>query len=362
MRFYPRMRKLVRRPAIDVYRLIRRVFFTIIWWWKRCWNRTDGTVLYISLPMHYAMFSAIHKYMPHVRIVARKGEAADYLDRRSIEYTTARLYPDLVIVMDYHCIRREYPIWGIRAVQVFHGIGCKDFIDRKDNRDYLCLVPGQNLKKRLEEQGVPAILVVGYPKTDCFFNQTLDRENTLQGLSLDLSKKTILYSPTWGSLSSAPIAADSINRLSSDYNVIVKLHDLSEPEWLDLYRRADRIRFVEEANITRYMFAADLMISDFSSTIFEFAQLFRPIIAILPEPYKAREGAHDFSWWDITRMIRKIEELKPAVDELLEGDWSPDPRYREVVDSIFSYSDGKSAMRAAAAISEYERESTKWKR
>ncbi|MBN2223459.1 MAG: CDP-glycerol glycerophosphotransferase family protein [Deltaproteobacteria bacterium] len=308
------------------------------------------------------MFSAIHKYLPHVRIVARKGEAADYLERLSIDYTTAKLYPDLVIVMDYHYIRREFPIWGIRAVQVFHGIGCKDFIDRKDNRDYLCLVPGQNLKKRLEKQGVPAIRVVGYPKTDCFFDQTLDRESILHSLSLDLSKKTILYSPTWGSLSSTPIAADSIKKLSSDYNVIVKLHDLSEPKWLDLYRRIDTIRFVEESNVTSYMFVADLMISDFSSTIFEFAQLFRPIITILPDPYRARECAHDFSWWEITRMIREIDELKPAADKLLEGDWMPDTRYREVVNSIFSYNDGKSAMRAAAAIREYEKEGTIWKR
>jgi hypothetical protein len=357
----PRIRTFIWRSAARIYDSAGKAVRTGIWWWKRCTNGKGETVLYVDRPLHYAMFAAVHAHLPHVRIFPVSERAKSYLKRHSINYTMIEPYPEVIIMTDYY-IRPQYPLRGMKAVQIFHGVGAKNYIDRSDNRSYLCLVPGRNLKERLESRGVSNIQIVGYPKTDCFFDGTLDRKHILNGMSLDPSRKTILYSPSWGILSSAPIAAEKINDLCDDYNVIVKLHDLSEPGWRDRYRRMDRIRFVEDANIAPYMFAADLMISDFSSTIFEYSQLLRPIITIVTDPEKARENAGDFSWWDITKKISDIDQLQAAADELLNGKWSPTPRYREVVDSIFSYRDGKSALRAAEAIREYEQRGAAWKR
>jgi hypothetical protein len=361
---HPRIRAFLRRSVVGVYRVYRfalTIIHTGVWWWKRWTNRTDGTVFYVDRPMHYAMFAAIHAHLPDVRVVPLSPEAKDYLDRQSVRYYAAVPYPDMVIVTDYG-IYPHYPAWGTKAVQIFHGVGGKNYIERNNNRTYLCLVPGRNMKDRLERRKVSKSRIVGYPKTDCFFDGTLDRVKIIDDLSLDRSRKTILYAPSWGSVSSAPIAYERIGEMTDAYNVIVKLHDLSEPEWRDRYRRIDRIRFVEDPSIVRYMFAADLMISDVSSTIFEYAQLMRPIITIITDLKEAREKAWDFSRWEITRMISDLSLLRASADELLGKSWSPSPQYREVVDSIFSYRDGKSALRAAEAIREYMNQGILWKR
>ena len=328
--------------------------YNFIWWLKKLTGSTDGTVLYVGLPMHYAMFARIHRLLPDVRLVAADDQAASALRKLGVAHTQNLLYPDTVIMADYY--HKSYPVAAIKKVQIFHGTGCKNWFCGRNNRNYLCLVPGSQLGERLAELGARAIEIVGYPKTDGFFDGSLDAPAIGRRLGLDPGKRTILYAPTWGEASSAPFLTDAVDALAADYNIIVKLHDLSPTQWREKYRSLSAVLFNEDADITECLFVADLLISDFSSTIFEFAQLHRPIISFGMSDELLATKAIDPAWWAITRRVSDKAELAPAVAQMLT-DWSADKNYKELVKSIFAHDDGRAAERAADAIRAWAEES-----
>ena len=68
---------------------------------------------------------------------------------------------------------------------------------------------------------------MGYPRFDRFFNQPIDRAARLRELKLDPARKTIVWLPTWSSLSSIDLFAPAIEKLQQKYNVIVKPHPIT---------------------------------------------------------------------------------------------------------------------------------------
>jgi len=163
-------RKLAReffRPFRQLAGLAAAAHRNVVWRWRRFRGATDGTVMYVRLPVHYAMFASIHRHLPHAKIVADDEKAASYLRSRGVEPTREKLYPDRLILADYPqpC---EYRLWGLKKAMIFHGVGIKNYIDKNDNRRYLCLAPGEDLERRLKRQGAKNVRVVGYPKPIAF--------------------------------------------------------------------------------------------------------------------------------------------------------------------------------------------------
>ncbi|MCV4698403.1 CDP-glycerol glycerophosphotransferase family protein, partial [Escherichia coli] len=79
--------------------------------------------------------------------------------------------------------------------------------------------------------------------------------------------------PTWGELGSYFELLDTISRLQSKYNLILKMHhnnDAKIPEWVDSANKANLKHvydgFADQLNL---LCAADLIISDFSGAIFD---------------------------------------------------------------------------------------------
>jgi hypothetical protein len=172
-----------------------------------------------------------------------------------------------------------------------HGTGIKTILYRllaraKDTR-YLIFVEGDYRKRRIEQFGVKGaseIFVVGYPKLDPVFQGNFNREEILARWNLDPSKKTVLYAPTYKPTSLGAIKERILSETTA-YNLLIKLHHYSwrgryAPHWHHkMYEKAvpkyPHARLVppEEHNILPFIFAADTMISEASSTIFEFLAL-----------------------------------------------------------------------------------------
>jgi CDP-glycerol glycerophosphotransferase (TagB/SpsB family) len=327
----------------------------IIWLWKKWRRETDGTVFYMTSPMHYIMFANIHRYLPHTKIVAGSDKAAAFLKEQRIAYSEKHLYPDIVIMADYKA--KQYPLFCVKNVQIYHGVGCKSYFYRKANKKYeLYFAAGSYAARKLAERGINAIEIVGYPKTDAFFQGTLNRETILKNLDCDPARKTILYAPTWGEKSSAPVLCEVISKFSAKYNVIIKLHDHSPPAWRDIYKELPGVVLVDSPDATKFLYAADLLVSDFSSTVFEFAQLGRPIIAYGLTDTTLQELAADAALWQIVQRVNSEHTLKQHVYSMLENGWKPDTRFEETVNVLFRYRDGKAALRAAERIRELEEE------
>jgi hypothetical protein len=72
-----------------------------------------------------------------------------------------------------------------------------------------------------------ALLVqMGYPRFDRYFTATADRDALCASYACDPSRKTIVWLPTWKTLSSVGLFDAEISALTERYNVVVKLHPL----------------------------------------------------------------------------------------------------------------------------------------
>jgi CDP-Glycerol:Poly(glycerophosphate) glycerophosphotransferase len=191
---------------------------------------------------------------------------------------------------------------GTRRVQVFHGVGGKYGFDVPDasmrDWDRLFFVNERRLRNFTAagaiEPDSPAIRMIGMPKVDCLVDGTFDRGAVLLSLGLDPARPTVLYAPTWSPASSLnAMGVELVNGLRRlPINLIVKLHDRSRDlrtrysggvDWvarLDPLMSPGRSVIAPGHDISPYLVAADLMITDHSSAGFEFLLRDRPIVRI----------------------------------------------------------------------------------
>lgn len=172
---------------------------------------------------------------------------------------------------------------------VNHGSGIKNIMYRNLARDkktkYIIFVEGEYREKKLYEKdclGISRVFKVGMPKLDPLFKpHNFNRDNILISLGMDCKKKTVLYAPTYKPTSIYELK-DALFRNTSEYNLLIKLHPYS---WYGRYapHRQHRIfeRMVkkyphtvlipkEDYSILPYLFVADTMLTEASSTMFEF--------------------------------------------------------------------------------------------
>jgi CDP-glycerol glycerophosphotransferase (TagB/SpsB family) len=140
----------------------------------------------------------------------------------------------------------------------------------------------------------PAARLVGMPKVDCLVDGSLGRDDTIAALGLDPTRPTILYAPTWSPESSLnAMGVDLIRELvRRPVNLIMKLHDRSRDlrarysggiDWVARLRPLlppGRAALAPGHDITPYLAAADVMVTDHSSAGFEYLLRDRPIVRI----------------------------------------------------------------------------------
>jgi CDP-glycerol glycerophosphotransferase len=135
------------------------------------------------------------------------------------------------------------------------------------------------------------MLDVGYPRNDIFYQEDIDVKiiDIKKRLNIPLDKKVILYAPTWrdyefhngNHLKPYEFKFDLQtfkDRFGDDYVLLLRLH----------YRDANRIKvhgfedFIYNVSsyddIQELYLISNLLITDYSSVMFDFANLSRPII------------------------------------------------------------------------------------
>ena len=163
-------------------------------------------------------------------------------------------------------------------------------------------------------------------------------------------KHLVLYAPTFSpSLTSLPVMKEALVRLveERDALVIIKLHPLTRAEWVEEYKTLaatnKNILWMDDFSVAKYQLMADVMISDTSSTIYEFLLKNKPVIT-----YKA--SANNIYWKDID----DVNLLCDAFDEVLYNE--ENVRLRQwVIDNYDPYLDGKVAHRMLEGARDYIR-------
>jgi hypothetical protein len=218
-----------------------------------------------------------------------RSQVEQSLGREGLRTTRETTGFDVVVTGDI--LRRPEKYAPALLCFINHGTGIKTILYRllaRHMRDrYMIFVEGEYRKRRISDLGVTGasqVFVAGYPKLDPVFQGKFDRTRILERWGLDPSRKTVLYAPTYKP-TSLDVIREKILPETEGYNLFIKLHHYSwrgkyAPHWHHrIYEKAvpeyGHARLVppEEHNILPFIFVADTMLSEASSTIFEFLAL-----------------------------------------------------------------------------------------
>ncbi|MDR7240685.1 CDP-ribitol ribitolphosphotransferase [Neobacillus drentensis] len=173
------------------------------------------------------------------------------------------------------------------------------------------------------------IYPLGVPRTDFFFNNDIKEEITKK-FNVDFSqfkhKKLILYAPTFRGRShyqekfTSPIDISKFKAmLGHDYALIIHLHPYMR-SGLYIEEKDKDFAFQVEGQFTieELLILADVLITDYSSVIFDYSLLCRPIVFFstdLEEYIKERDFYFDFLTCIPGPLFTEIESLAKWLKE-----------------------------------------------
>jgi len=218
-----------------------------------------------------------------------------------------------------------------------HGIGPKAVYYTVSEADFdVRFVEGEYRLKRLQEMFPGKLFIdTGYAKLDPIV-QRKETGLALSALGLDPDKPTLLYAPTFYPSSIEKMAKDWPAQFS-EYNILLKPHyfSLSKPAYkkqkqlLEHWASFDNayLATAEQTNLLPFMASADLLISDASSALFEFAALDKPVVwcdfyhlrwsyrGIFKFRFNQRMDEDLYRYAGVAVHAKTYKELKSVVDQ-----------------------------------------------
>jgi hypothetical protein len=234
---------------------------------------------------------------------------------------------------------------GIK-VQVFHGLEWKKkghFVIR-DCFDLYC-THGEATTTRFNELAEKHqffdVKETGWPKLDNLFN-------TPKAQYFSNNKPTILFAPTFSpSLTSAPYLYEEITALVNEkkYNWLIKFHPKMDEKWVELYSKlsCDNLKIIASANINSLLQSADIMVSDTSSVIGEFALLGKPVISL----NNSQPGNYLINITEAKALPRAVEAAFSPTQTLIAA-------INRYATDLHPYNDGLSSLRILKAVEDIQ--------
>lgn len=144
----------------------------------------------------------------------------------------------------------------------------------------LCLTYGPYANRKIEYFS-PAV-AVGNPRYDMWHQKSFhEKAKLLKSDHIDPLRKTILYLPTWGELSSVDQYVETVCALSPEYNVLLKMHhntELLEPDRAAKVSGGTIRHYGPNDDLLKLLSIADIVISDYSGAIFDSIYCGKPVI------------------------------------------------------------------------------------
>lgn len=285
----------------------------------------------------------------------------------------------VILIDDY--IRSVYEIRKRKdnyLIQVWHACGAfKAFgfsrlskegcwsQDSRSHRTYdYCLVSSRKVAKHYAEafgMNVDRVIATGVPRTDIFFDEAYKRKIRAKIFStypMLKDKKVILFAPTFRGSSKKegnyPHYRFDYKKIfesfGDEYRIIIKHHPHVNNKPVIENEYKDRvIDLSKNEELNELLFVTDILITDYSSVIFEAALLDIPMLfyAFDLDEYISRRGFYcEYISFIPGKLVENMDEIIAA---LLVGDFEAD-KIKEFKRGFFDDLDGKSGKRASDFI------------
>ena len=195
------------------------------------------------------------------------------------------------------------------------------------SRADLCMVYGEHAARHIRP--MCPVVITGNPSFDIWNDPAFHLASKKKyGELIDPLKKTILYAPTWGDLSTINLYFDEILSLSDEYNVLLKLHhntDFLEKKKRKYLRSSSScLSFGANTNLLELISISDLVISDYSGAIFDALQCKLPVILLhrIDQKSDSSESKSESLEYSACRqigpVIKKSGILKKIIADIIE--------------------------------------------
>lgn len=251
-----------------------------------------------------------------------------------------------------------------RSCLIYHGIGVKNvlFDPRLDRFDLRC-VESQRVHDELVERN-PALrerlALVGFAKLDPLFGDAAPGAAGRDGVP------TLLYAPTFYP-SSLELMPARLSTLVSGARWIVKPHFFTwtidkyaaQRKRLEAWAREPDVEVLglEHYNLVPLMARADVLVSDASSALFEFAALRRPVLwcrfqkvrwsyrGLFAWRLKQRIDPQTARYEQIASCVDRADEIGPRLARLLAQPYLPTREQEALVEYLIGPRDGQVSRR-----------------
>ena len=237
--------------------------------------------------------------------------------------------------------------------------------DSRSHRTYdYCLVSSRKVAKHYAEafgMNVDRVIATGVPRTDIFFDEAYKREiraKIFSAYPMLKDKKVILFAPTFRGSSKKeghyPHYRFDYKKIfesfGDEYRIIIKHHPHVNNKPVIENEYKDRvIDLSKNEELNELLFVTDILITDYSSVIFEAALLDIPMLfyAFDLDEYISSRGFYcEYISFIPGKLVENMDEI---IDALMVGDFEAD-KIIEFKKDFFDDLDGKSGKRASEFI------------
>ena len=271
----------------------------------------------------------------------------------------------IVIINNNNYVISKYKRDGVQVIQIWHASGAiKKFgnsLDRKykiQNYDVV-LAPGKNWIEPYQEAFNPKkIELLGMPRLDCLYELNF-KNKAIHYLKQEfpqlINKKVFLYAPTFrGNIYEGIQALDLdlkklLDELDEDIMILCKLHPLLKNH---NFINHPKLIQVNDYNLYDLFMISDGLISDYSSIVFDYSLLEKPIIFYVPdlESYQEKIGCYIDISTISPYVCKNIKELIICLKDNLQ--------YHPIDKDYFEYRDNQNTNRVIKLIDKMIKDET----
>lgn len=198
-----------------------------------------------------------------------------------------------------------------------------------------------------------AVVPTGYPRNDYLFHyKEEDRQRIRERLGIPKGRKVLLYTPTWrenqheervGFTYRTELDLQELFRiLGEEYVLLYRSHHHVKAYELPVDLKKQVIDVTKVEDINELYIVSDMLITDYSSTLFDYANLGRPMIFFMYDLEEYQNHLRGF-YFDIEELpgpvVKSTKELAGAILEY-GRDFHYTEKYQEFRRKFNTYDDG----------------------